>query len=65
VESTSRKFALFLRGKGERKAHTYDMGCSQQLRAIKLIQSVRETILTDNEFTTVAALAWDTGVAAY
>jgi hypothetical protein len=26
-----RKFALFLRGKGERKAHTYDMGCSRQL----------------------------------
>jgi len=31
VKSTSRKFALFLRGKGERKAHTYDMGCYRQL----------------------------------
>jgi TonB family protein len=26
-KSTYRKFALFLRGKGERKAHTYDMRC--------------------------------------
>ena len=33
-KSTSRKFALFLRGKGERKAHTYDMGCYRQLREV-------------------------------
>jgi hypothetical protein len=32
VKSTSRKFALFLRGKGERKAHTYDKRCYRQLR---------------------------------
>jgi hypothetical protein len=31
VKSPSRKFALFLRGKGERKAHTYDMCCYQHL----------------------------------
>jgi hypothetical protein len=30
-KSTSRKFALFVRLGGERKAHTYDMRCYQQL----------------------------------
>jgi hypothetical protein len=33
VKSISRKFALLLRGKGERKAHTYDMGCYRQLKS--------------------------------
>jgi hypothetical protein len=33
VKTTYRKRALFLRGKGERKAHTYDMGCYRQSSA--------------------------------
>jgi len=37
-KSPSRKFALFLRGRGERKAHTYDMGCYQQSSGIDVVR---------------------------
>jgi hypothetical protein len=36
VKSSYRKFALFVRLGGEGKAHTYDKGCSQQLRLVGL-----------------------------
>src|SRR5450759_4762980 len=46
-KSTSRKFALFLRGKGERKAHTYDMRISPQ--RLSASGKIRDHECTDND----------------